>query len=60
MATTKAEELGGADTHPRGSHGGVEGAMDEVLGQEVAGLALFFMGSFKRLAPGAGRRGIRS
>ena len=56
VTTSKAEEMGTTDAETRGGLGGVEdtgieiveGAMDEVLGQAVAELALFFMGSFKR------------
>lgn len=50
--TTKAEEMGTTDVQPGGGLRGVEGpgvevvegSMDEILGQAMADLALFFMG----------------
>ena len=61
----KAKELGPTDAETGGGLGGVkgtgvdvvEGVMDEVLGQAVADLALFFMGTFKgRASPQSGGR----
>ena len=62
VTTTEAEEVGTTDAETGGGLGCVEGtgvevvegAMDEVPGQAVADLALFFMGSFK---PGDSPRG---
>ena len=54
MGTTDAETGGGLGCVEGTGVEVVEGAMDEVPGQAVADLALFFMGSFK---PGASPRG---
>ena len=58
VTMAKAKEMGTTHAETEGGLGGVkgtsvevvEGAMDEVVGQAVADLALLFMGTFKRRA----------